>query len=284
MIHPVIHPSGDIILSMRLWLLPLLMLPLAAQTPSFEVASIRPSNARTGTGLPLCGNINTSPDTLLTRESALRTGVYGLSGLLGEAYHEDVDDFDYPQWTRNFPTFAVSVKVPADTTSGTCHKMLQNLLAERFHMVTGVEIREVPRYYLKVSKSGLKLKPAGSPADPDGGYSSSVKDGLFHLTFRSAPAFRVLTAIRALAELYARARNFAPGSSGFRIAGVVDETGLTGYYDGEFKFDVAAPLHSEFAESVEDALARQLGLTLEFRTAPGRVLVIRSSDHTPTEN
>lgn len=56
-----------------------------------------------------------------------------------------------------------------------------------------------------------------------------------------------------------------------------------GYYYGEFTFSVTASLQ-DFAESLDGALTRQLGLTLERRRAPGKVLVIRTSDRVPTEN
>ncbi len=68
------------------------------------------------------------------------------------------------------------------------------------------------------------------------------------------------------------------------VGGIVDETGLTGYYDGEYSFNMTGALHDEFAESLSDVLTRQLGLTLERRRSPGKVLVITSSDRMPTEN
>jgi len=267
----------------RLWPLPLFALTLAAQTPSFEVASIRPGN-RTNTG-SLCRNHNLNP------ESVIAFAVWPLSAVIEDAYADEVDDFDFPQWSR-MGNFAINVKIPPNTSVGTCRKMLQNFLAERFHMVTAVEIRDVQRYHLKVAKSGLKLKPVDDPpTDPNANFSLSVKDGLELVSFRGAPMSRVLTTISANAILDARARSLriagVVNDPSFHLAGVnsvIDETGLRGYYDGEFRFAVTASLHDEFAESLPDALSRQLGLTLELRKAPGKVLVIRSSDRTPTEN
>ena len=84
---------------------------------------------------------------------------------------------------------------------------------------------------------------------------------------------------RGLAVLDARAHALKVSLS--------DETGLTGYYDGDLEYTI--PLTSQLeqfppTESLPDAVVRQLGLTLELRRAPGKVLVIRSSDRTPTEN
>lgn len=67
------------------------------------------------------------------------------------------------------------------------------------------------------------------------------------------------------------------------IADIVDETGLAGYYSGEFRY-WAAPVTDPLAQTAEDASEEQLGLTWQLRKAPGTILVIRSSARAPTEN
>lgn len=265
---------------MRCSLLPVLGLALSAQPPTFEVASIRLGN-RTNTG-NLCRTLQPSSD------SVILSAVWPLTAALEDAYQEEVDDFDHPQWSRA-GNFAFDLKVPPNTSISTCRKMLQALLAERFHMAVAVETRDVARYYLKVAKSGIKLKPANSPGDPATSAKFVVEDGNIHYSYRGAPMSRILDSIRPSVVLNTRARSLRETGSvndaAFRYAavnGLVDETGLSGVYDGEFAF---APADSdELAESLEDALTRQLGLTLERRRAPGKVLVILSSDRTPTEN
>lgn len=267
---------------MRYGLLPLLAFTLAAQEPSFEVASIRPSTSLVG-GTPPCRNHKLNP------ESVLATGYWRLSDLIRGAYEDVVDDFDLPQWTVYTGTFATSVRIPPNTSIEICRQMFRNMLAERFHLVTAVETREVPRYYVKVAKSGLKLKPVdGPPDDPDAAFSLSVKDSVARYVFRGAPMSRIFIAVSAAAVMEARAQSLkiarVVNDPSIRIAEVIDETGLTGYYDGEFQFSPAAILHDELAESLDDALTRQLGLILERRSIPGKVLVLRSSDRMPTEN
>lgn len=274
---------------MRFWPLPLLALTLAAQTPSFEVASIRLANI-TLTGSSPCGNtFKLSPD------SVLASGIYRLDVLIEDAFRDVVDDFELPQWARNAGSFAISVKIPADTNVEMCNQMLQNLLAERFHLVADVETRNVEYYYVKVAKSGLKLKPvSGPPTDPNAAVTITVNNGLSRFIFRGAPADRVFNSVRGIALSNSRVLSFdANGYSSitngrsYPVAGVVDETGLTGYYDGEIQFTLLMPSQrnqSPLPESVEDALARQLGLTLELRKTPGKVLVVRSMDRMPTEN
>jgi uncharacterized protein (TIGR03435 family) len=266
---------------MRCWVLPLFALTLTAQTPSFEVASLRPAKSPGTPTLPLCGNLNLNPESVIGTDSLLHSGVHALAALIESAYYDEVDDFDFPDWTRGLRSLvAVGVKIPPDTTRRSCRKMLQNLLAERFHMVTGVETREVFRYYVKVAKPGLKLKSVAPPAEPNAGYTLNIQNGVQHFVLRGAPASRVFSVVRAATLLNAL-------SDQPRIAAVIDETGLTGYYDGEFQ--LPSPLASNrkqdfLPETLGDALERQVGLTLELRKAPGKVLFVRSSDRTPSEN
>lgn len=219
-------------------------------------------------------------------ESVLASGSRTLVALISDAYQDSVDGSDFPQWVRNGDRFALSVKIPPNTTAGMCREMLRNLLAERFHLVTGVETREVARLYITVAKSGLKLKPADkSAADPNARVSSGPVDGKVRYTYRTTPIARIINDIRNHAIMEAQVTGLVNDPS-FRIAaggGVVDETGLTGYYDGSFDFYATRP-PDDLAESLKDAMIRQLGLTLELRRAPGKVLVIRSGDRIPTEN
>src|SRR4051812_40439427 len=132
------------------------------------------------------------------------------------------------------------------------------------------------------------MKPAAAPAtDANFGPSVQVINSVAKSTFKGTPMSRIASGVEARLILDVRSRSFrATGvviDPSFRFAsvrGLVDETGLTGYYDGEFSTSVGIQ-QSELAESLEDALTRQLGLTLERRRAPGKILVIRSSDRMP---
>lgn len=172
----------DNLRAMRLRLLALLTFPLAAQTPSFEVASIRPSKSLVSNS-SLCANLKLSPDSVLAFE------VHRLDGFIRDAYGNVVEDFDLPEWLRNNGTFAVSVKIPPNTSADTCREMLRNLLAERFHLVADVETRELPRYFVKVAKSGLKLKPVdGPPANLNAAIDRGLENDFTRWTFHGAPA------------------------------------------------------------------------------------------------
>jgi uncharacterized protein (TIGR03435 family) len=197
-----------------------------------------------------------------------------------DAYRE-VPRFDLPEWTR--AKFDVSVKMPPRTTADTCRQMLRNLLTERFHMVASVETRDVPTYVLKVAKSGLKMKPAaGPPSDPKTALRSKLEGGRNIYTFRGAPWDRVAGIIDGWALFAAQ---FGVAESDM----VIDETGLSGYYDGDLEFDTpsaakAADPSLSMGPPLKDAVVDQLGLIMEVRKAPRKILVIKSSDHLPTEN
>lgn len=174
---------------MRLWLLSLLTPILAAQVPQFEVASIRPSEPRLTKRAVPCTN---GVDTIANPESEVVSVVAPLSAVIRDAYSSSVDDFDLPQWM--VANYAISVKMPPKTSVDTCRDMLRNLLAERFHMVTGVENRDVYRYFVKVAKSGVKLKSVDEPPAGHQARNSTITDGqnTFYLRRRiHAPHYRV---------------------------------------------------------------------------------------------
>ena len=251
----------------------------------FEAASIRVATGSTPRG-GLCELVG--PDSLVSAsESKIASRGGNLVSLIDEAYESSVDGFDFPDWVKGGDRFAVSVTIPPNTTVAACHAMIANLLAERFHLVTAFETREVARLYIKVAKSGFRLKPADeSKADPNAPISSTPVPGTIHYTYRATPISRIITGIESLAIIDSRTTGLI-NDPAFRMAaggGVVDETGLTGAYDGSFDVYTTPPADGSPAESFQDSLTRQLGLTLELRRAPGKVLVIRSGDRAPTEN
>ena len=71
--------------------------------------------------------------------------------------------------------FDLRAKVPAGATKDQFRVMMQNLLAERFHLKMHRESKEFQAYELAVAKAGLKLKESGDPA-PDA-RPASKEDG-----------------------------------------------------------------------------------------------------------
>jgi uncharacterized protein (TIGR03435 family) len=180
--------------------------------------------------------------------------------------------------------------------------MLQDLLAERFHLKVHSATKEFTVYELTVAKNGPKLRKAGEGpqsaepgfAVPAPGAKSAVRfvlPGNTRLTFRGAS---IADSANQLAwplseqgsQAYARAAIMGK---------VIDKTGLDGLYN--FTFEYAGlpnaggshlpPLpdgQDETARNLFDAIQTQLGLKLEEKKAKLDVLVIDHVDRIPTEN
>jgi uncharacterized protein (TIGR03435 family) len=258
---------------MRFWALFLLAVPLAAQTPEFEVASIRARSSMTLSGPPrVCSGPKSEAENVQVNTS--------LSIMVAEAYTNQVDRMDLPPPARS-PNFSLSVRIPPNTSIETCREMFRNLLAERIHLVTDVNPGEITTYILKVAKSGLKMKAVeGPPPALIASVKSASVNGHLQTTFRAAPASRIRTGVSALASLLAIYKTLDRGE-------VQDETGLTGYYDGTLEIDIpSGPAIGEFSgvATLKEALANQLGLTIDVRKTIGKVLTVRSADSIPAEN
>ena len=160
-----------------------------------------------------------------------------------------------PGWIGS-ARFDIEAKAPGEADKRQIHRMLQLLLAERFHLAARREKREMPVYFLVVAKNGPKLREMSRgggppPSDPEArrlGVNGTVA-GLTHM----------------LSNLLERP--------------VIDKTGIAGSHDWSMK------LRSEDVPSaaVFAALEQQIGLKLEAARAPVDVVLI---DHIekPSEN
>ena len=132
-------------------------------------------------------------------------------------------------------------------------KMVQAMLADRFHLVVHTETRELPIYALLVAKGGPKLG-----AIQEKGSSVNTGHGRIEVQMSNSVAF--------LANELSK------------VAGrdVVDKTGITGRYDLKLQWtpdDGAAPA-ADSGPSLFTALEEQLGLKLEPAKDPVQVLVV----------
>lgn len=154
-------------------------------------------------------------------------------------------------------------------------KMVQALLADRFHVGAHLESRELPVYNMVVGKGGAKftsVKDEGKMID------SETHSGTSTITIKSSSH-----ATADLAEMLAR----------FTGRVVLDETGLQGNYTISLKFapddsrsgvpDPETSMAPDSGPSVFTALKEQLGLELKSGKAPVDVLVIDHVDP-PTDN
>lgn len=238
----------------------------AAQTPKFEVASIKPS-APESRGARCTGGPGTTDPSLLTCIN------YSLSFLVMMAY--DLRNFQLvaPSWMEG-ARFDVTARVSADASRKEFGIMMQNLLAERFGLKIHYENREMAVFDLVVGKGGSKLKESDEPAaeKPEGPWKPPA----------SGPPARVMAAVTRKND---SAADLAYLLSNFLGQPVTDATGLKGRYDYRFKFMMdpggraAGPAVSngqdtEFGAGLIEALKDELGLRLERRKGQVSVLIV----------
>ncbi len=156
---------------------------------------------------------------------------------------------------------------------------MQRLLAERFNFQSHWEMRTSPVYALKVAKSGPKIHKSPNPPD-DKTLSISITNGpdgwsLHDRLPTASPKAPFGITVAKLVQYF--------NNNSIFDRMVVDETGLDGYYDLnlQIKPDAGTPPD---AEMFIDALASQLGLTLQKQTAPVNTLIVDRIDTSPVPN
>jgi bla regulator protein blaR1 len=204
-----------------------------------------------------------------------------------------------PAWLN---TDRFDIVASADGTPSLAQKrlMLRALLDERFHVAAHTETRELPIYVLALARSDGRLG-AGlrrSVAECGGSEPLGLLPGLAPSARNDAPSCGFFG--------FAPDTNLPSGKGGLAFRGltmggfaetlvamvhrsVKDETGLVGYYDGNFDFVAELPppppppgMPNPFTQpfiSVFTSLPEQLGLTLNSSRGPVDVLVIDSAEH-----
>ena len=188
--------------------------------------------------------------------------------LIVAAYSVSEDNFaGGPGWITS-DLFDVVAKVPDGTTIATANIMLQNLLAERFHLVIRNDTRPVPRYVLTVGKNGSKLKSAAGTDNPGCQPIQQPTAPANPADLASLPNIKVachnLTS-QAIAE------NLHQMANGYFDHDVIDSTKLEGPWDFELEW---TPGRSDGQRrgfdgiSVFDAVEKQVGLKAELKDPP----------------
>jgi uncharacterized protein (TIGR03435 family) len=228
-------------------------LALNAQTPSFEVASIKPTRSEGGPS-----SIRSSAGRISMENVSLKKATLWAYGI--------PDDREYalvgPDWLTT-QRFDIQAKLPVDTSPDQGRAMTQALLTERFKLALHKETMQLPMYALVVAKSGPKIH-----AVEDGQTRTSGRLGHFEATKIPMQKF---------ADLLAR----------FMHQQVVDETSLGGVFDFTLEWspdEMKAESPEVAGPSIFTALQEQLGLKLEGRKGPVEVLVVDHIEKAPTEN
>lgn len=251
---------------------------------TFEVASIRPSGPQSVRGWD-GGPGSDDPGTY-------RFGDAQILDLIMVAYH--VDPF---QISSKFPlegqSFDLVAKLPEHATRREFRLMLQNLLAERFHLTLHIVSKEFPGYELRTAKKGPKLKESGSGASPPQAPTrrSSPDDGFPDLAPDRPGMATKLSVVGGyeLARLKAVREPISALVQSVHDLHIVDKTGLTGRYDFTLEYtrdlpEGATPDEPPIAPHLFTALQQQLGLQLVATKVPYDYLIIDHVDSKPTEN
>jgi len=239
----------------------LLAVAAFAQSPTFDVASVKPSPTDKGDRIQI--NLGSFRHGVVTlTNTTLSECVQYAYGLVGE------DQIGGPDWIRDR---SLRVDIIAKTSPGTpldqALLMTQSLLAERFRMQIHRQPKPVRHLELTVGKKGPKL-----PVSPDDAASRPTDLSRGHLFYdhRSMHIFAVLLS-RQLRQP------------------VLDLTGLTGLYDFHLEWAQDDPTGAAAADSsplpdIYRAVEEQLGLHLESKKTPIDIIVVDRADRVPIPN
>jgi len=255
--------------------------PASAQTPAFEVASIRPSTSGADGG-----SIGRRGDTFVATNVPL-------TALLGYAYSPPNAPLlkeqiaGAPDWAGT-DRFEIQAKLSGDTPTATVEQtkqMLQSLLEERFELKAHRETRGLPVYNLVLVKGGPKLSADQTPPDPRQSFIQFGSSGN-QLTALPRGAMRLITEASGLtlsgtAIPVSKVVSLLQGQSDRLI---FDKTGFSGLFDIHLVFSplAATSVAAESTVSLFTAI-QEIGLKLESAKAPVEVLVIDSVKR-PSEN
>ena len=240
---------------------------LAQAPPSFEVASIRPSN-------PDQGRIRYNP-------LGVDLAHVPLSWVIGEAYqipYSRISSSDSRLQSSYFSPedkrsamylYDISARTDQPTSKDRIRLMLQTLLADRFKLEVHKESKIESVYRLTIGKNGSKLQEAAAGGEP------SVTPGLDAFVFRSMDMAR-----------------FSGIMSMYLGRPVVDETGLTKLYDFTIKPSIPpggaidaqkSALFDWFTGDFFSDLEKQTGLKMESGRAAVDYLFVDRLEK-PSEN
>jgi uncharacterized protein (TIGR03435 family) len=284
----------------------------ADSSVAFEAASVKPAGPfvpgemggmRGGPGSGDPGRITSARATL--------------SDLVARAYDVWLDQISGPAWLNDRSAYAyrIDATLASNTTVEQFRLMLQNLLAERFHLRLHHETKTRPGYELVVASGGPKLKewdPAASaaPGKPgvDGNGFPTLPPGapVRYIMRMGGGVAPIRTTRRETMAMFCRGLggdiNMSNGTPTGPQARVVDKTGLSGTYEFTLEFagsmgmmpsapagsEPGTPLASDPTGGAPDifiAVEKQLGLKLvKVKDIPVDILMVENADKVPTAN
>jgi uncharacterized protein (TIGR03435 family) len=265
-----------------------------AQTPSFEVASVKPSVYRTNAVFGERGAGGGCPTAMRTDQARVEITCATLPMLIGYAYRHSPDRVKGPGWmtAAGSQRFDISAKLPPGAVRDQIPEMLQALLAERFKLVLHQGSTRGETYALVVERGGLKVAP-GAPLtsleEPGGASASTAFYGA--VQERTDGSAIILTnprmgTVRQMDGPNSVQRWEAPDTTLEGLADlldkempvsipIVDMTGVKGRYALTLETSVVAAFNAGL---------HKLGLRLERRKGRVATLVVDRVEKAPAEN
>lgn len=230
--------------------------------PSFEVASVRPSQHEVGPDY----------DNQITRSSARFTGRnVTLRRLVAEAWQCRRDQVVGPAWLDH-NEYDVEARLPDGATPEQIPLMLRGLLSDRFQLKAHNETRPTRVYELTVAPGGPRIHPIQA------GEAAPAGPGLhFHGDMRQ---FAGLLAVQI--SVPAPTSASVPVIASESPTPVVDKTGLDGIYD--FSIDLQPEIGTDGFTFWKRVLEDQLGLKIDSSKADLEFVVVDDALKIPTAN
>src|ERR1035438_2078508 len=232
---------------------------------SFDVASVKLSTKPVG---PDYNNqVAIGPSTFSGKNVTLKR-------LIGWAYRlEPPRVFSGPKWFDE-TEYDVKAKAGRASSKEELSKMLQSLVAARFHLATHRETRELKVFELFIERNGPKIQPVkdgeGTPAPLGSSHFHGDMEQLVNL-------ISIHLTIPAATEDPSR-----PSIASGGPVPVFNRTGLSGIYDFDMEMKVEPGVPS--FNLWQRVLQEQLGLKLESRKAQVEGIVVDSADRIPVAN
>lgn len=258
-------------------LLPVCLWAQAAPSMQFELATVKPSRPDDSNS-----NFNSNPGRINAKNIPL---LFLLKLAFNLSTGSDDQIVGVPVWVRTArfdidtreddATAKTIAQMPPDLQEQAIHGMVRNLLEDRFHLKSHMEIQVRTVAVLVAAKGGSKLKPFPdcdrAPTEPACQPSEwrGLHNGNGDIEGRGASTTMLANVLATHSDI------------GGRL--VIDDTGLTGRYSFSLHYTPDDAVGQTSGSSLFAALQEQLGLKLETRKIPVNVLVIDGIDH-PSPN
>ena len=296
--------------------------PLLAQTPTFEVASVKPSEPITP-AMVASGKLHAG---MKIDGKRVDIGNFGLMQLICKAYDVKAYQVTGPSWLKteglSGQRFDIVANLPEGATKEQVPQMLQALLAERFKLAIHRESKDQAAYAMVVGKGGLKIEESQPPAaSPDASAPNPAVTGSSSVIVSQTKGGAVVSdgagkqqkmtpspdgkSMRLEMSGFTMAE-FAEGLTPLVDHPIVDMTGLTGKYEATLDLSMqdvlnaaraagaAVPAPAADPSKPADAASdpggsiftsiQALGLKLESRKSPMTFIVVDRVEKMPTEN